>query len=85
MMIWAPLFVFLLQMTVGGTNQYHLAYTMVLCYVHYITIGHLYYKHAYGRVLEVCKQKPRLFWLSQVTLIYLNVSTGLCMGIKLIY
>ena len=26
MMIWAPLFVFLLQIsTVGGTNQYHLA------------------------------------------------------------
>ena len=63
MTIWAPLCVFLLQIsTVGGTNQYHLAYTMLLCYVHYITIGHLYYKHAYGRVLEVCKQKQRLFW-----------------------
>ena len=63
MMIWAPLFVFLLQIsTVGGTNQYHLAYTMLLCYVHYITIGHLYYKHAYDRVLEVCMQKQRLFW-----------------------
>ena len=63
MMIWAPLFVFWLQIsTVGGTNQYHLAYTMLLYYVHYITIGHLYYKHAYGGVLEVCKQKQRLVW-----------------------
>ena len=41
-MIWAQLFVLLLEiMTVGGTNQYHLAYTMLLPYVHYITIGHL--------------------------------------------
>ena len=66
MMIWAPLFVFLLQIsTVGGTNQYHLAYMMLLCYVHYITIGQLYYKHAYGG-LEVCKQKqiPNNFDLS---------------------
>ena len=55
MMIWAPLFVFLLQIsTLGGKNQYHLAYAMLLCYVHYIKIGHLYYKHAYGRVLEIC-------------------------------
>ena len=28
----------------------------------YKTIGHLYYKHAYGRVLEVCKHKQRLVW-----------------------
>ena len=29
MMIWAPLCVFLLQIsTVGGTNQYHLAVTL---------------------------------------------------------
>ena len=34
-------------------NQYHLAYTMLLCNLRYITIGHLYFKHAYGRVLEV--------------------------------
>ena len=62
MMIWAPLFVFLLQiLTVRGTNQYHLAYTMLLCYVHYIAIGRMYFKHAYGKVLEVCKQKQRLF------------------------
>ena len=60
--IWAHLFVFLVQIsTVGGTNQHHLAYMMLLCYVHYITLGHLYYKHAYSRVLEVCKQKQRLF------------------------
>ena len=69
MMIWAPLYVFLLQIsTVGGTNQYHLAYTMLLCYIHYIIIGHLYYKHAYGRALEVSKQKQRLFWKFQITL-----------------
>ena len=62
MMILAPLFVFLLQITtVRGTNQYHLAYTMLLCYVYNITIGHLYFKHTYGSVLEVCKQKQRLF------------------------
>ena len=61
MMILAPLFVFLLQIsTVRGTNQYHVAYMMLLCYVHYITIGHLCFKHAYGRVLEVCKQKQKI-------------------------
>ena len=63
MMIWAPLFVFLLQIStvIRGVNQYHLAYTMLLCYVNYITIDHMYFKHAYGRVLEVCKQKQILF------------------------
>ena len=34
----------------------------MLCYLQYKIIGHLYYKHAYGSVLEVCKQKQRLFW-----------------------
>ena len=63
MIIWATMFVFFLQISkVGRTDQYHLAYTMLLGYVHYITIGHLYYKHAYGRVLEVCKQKQRFFF-----------------------
>ena len=62
MMIWVPLFVFLLQIsTVGGTNQHHLAYTKLLCYVHYLTIGHLYYKHAYRRVLKFVNKSKDYF------------------------
>ena len=86
MMIWAPLFVFLLKFQqLGGTNQYHLAYRMLLCYIHYIAIGYLYYKQAYGRVFKVCKQKQRLVWQFQITLIFHNVRMGLCRGIKLIH
>ena len=62
-MIWAPLYSYYKFLACRSYKPIPLSLydAVMLCYVHYIMIGHLYYKHAYGRVLEVCKQKKHCF------------------------